>query len=142
MRNKNLIIVLTAIVTALSFFYISFTFVARGIEDDAVAYATLPGTDKPDPSRKQAYIDSLYNQPVYNFLGAEFTYKQVKELEMALGLDLQGGMHVVVEVSPVEILHAMAGSNANDPNFKQAIENANVIAKVHFNNHFLMNTVH
>jgi SecD/SecF fusion protein len=126
MRNKNLIIVLTAIVTALSFFYISFTFVARGIEDDAVAYATLPGTDKPDPSRKQAYIDSLYNQPVYNFLGAEFTYKQVKELEMALGLDLQGGMHVVVEVSPVEILHAMAGSNANDPNFKQAIENAKV----------------
>jgi len=126
MRNKNLIIVLTAIVTALSFFYISFTFVARGIEKDAVAYATLPGADKADLSRKQAYIDSIYNEPVYNFLGAEFSYKQVKELEMALGLDLQGGMHVVVEVSPVEILHAMAGPNATNPNFKQAIENAKV----------------
>ncbi|HSY62512.1 MAG TPA: protein translocase subunit SecD, partial [Cytophaga sp.] len=126
MRNKNLIIVLTAIVTALSFFYISFTFVARGIEKDAVEFATVPGSDKIDLSRKQSYLDSLYNEPVYNFLGAEFTYKQVKELEMALGLDLQGGMHVVVEVSPVEILQAMAGSNANDPNFKQAIENAKI----------------
>jgi SecD/SecF fusion protein len=126
MRNKNLIIVLTAIVTALSFFYISFTFVARGIEKDAVEFATVPGSDKVDLSRKQSYLDSLYNEPVYNFLGAEFTYKQVKELEMALGLDLQGGMHVVVEVSPVEILQAMAGSNANDPNFKHAIENAKI----------------
>jgi len=126
MRNKNLIIVLTAIVTALSFFYISFTFIARGIEKDAVAYATISGTDKPDLSRKQAYIDSIYNEPVYNFLGAEFTYKEVKELELALGLDLQGGMHVVVEVSPIEILQAMAGSNANNANFKQAIEKAKV----------------
>ncbi|WP_018343317.1 protein translocase subunit SecDF [Cytophaga aurantiaca] len=126
MRNKNLIIVLTAIVTALSFFFISFTFVARGLEDDAVEYATIPGSGKVDLARKQAFIDSIYNEPVYNFLGAEFTYKQVKELEMALGLDLQGGMHVVVEVSPVEILHAMAGSNASDANFKQAIANAKI----------------
>ena len=125
MRNKNLIIVLTAIVTALSFFYISFTFVARGVEKDAVAFATLPD-GKLDLSLKQTYIDSIYNEPVYNFLGAEFTYKKVKELELALGLDLQGGMHVVVEVSPVEILQAMAGSNSNDANFKQAIENARV----------------
>lgn len=125
MRNKNLIIVLTAIVTALSFFYISFTFVARGVEKDAVAFATLPD-GKLDLSLKQTYIDSIYNEPVYNFLGAEFTYKKVKELELALGLDLQGGMHVVVEVSPVEILQAMAGSNSTDANFKQAIENARV----------------
>lgn len=124
MRNKNLIIILTAIVTALSFFFISFTFVARSIEKDANEFATPAGSTKVDLVRKQAYIDSIYNEPVYNFLGAEFTYKQVKELEMALGLDLQGGMHVVVEVSPVEILQAMAGSNAGDANFKQAVENA------------------
>jgi SecD/SecF fusion protein len=123
MRNKNLIIVLTALVTALCFFYISFTFVARGIEKDAREFASKDG-GKVNPALKQLYIDSIYNEPVYNFLGAEFTYKKVKELELALGLDLQGGMHVVIEVSPVEILHAMAASNASDVNFKQAIENA------------------
>jgi SecD/SecF fusion protein len=123
MRNKNLIIVLTAIVTALCFFYISFTFVARGIEKDALEFASKED-GKVNPNLKQLYIDSIYNEPVYNFLGAEFTYKKVKELELALGLDLQGGMHVVLEVSPVEILQAMAASNASDVNFKQAIENA------------------
>ncbi len=121
MRNKNLIVALTVIVTALCFFYISFTFVARGVEKDAVDVATLPD-GKVDLLKKQAYIDSIYNEPVYNFLGAKYTYKEVKSFELALGLDLQGGMHVVLEVSPVEILQAMAGSNANDANFKKAIE--------------------
>lgn len=123
MRNKNLIVALTVIVTALCFFYISFTFVARGIEKDAVEAATL-ADGKVDINRKQSYIDSIYNEPVYNFLGAKYTYKEVKSLELALGLDLQGGMHVVLEVSPVEILKAMAGSNAENATFKQAIENA------------------
>jgi len=121
MRNKNLIIALTVIVTALCFFYISFTFVARGVEKDAVETATLPD-GKVDLLKKQDYIDSIYNEPVYNFLGAKYTYKEVKSLELALGLDLQGGMHVVLEVSPVEILQAMAGSNASDANFRQALE--------------------
>jgi SecD/SecF fusion protein len=125
MRNKNLIVALTVIVTALCFFYISFTFVARGVEKDAVDFATQ-ADGKLDPSKKQTYIDSIYNEPVYNFLGAKYSYKEVKSLELALGLDLQGGMHVVLEVSPVEILQAMAGTNANDANFKKAIELAKV----------------
>lgn len=121
MRNKNLIIALTVIVTALCFFYISFTFVARGIEKDAVDAATT-ADGKVDIQKKQSYMDSIYNEPVYNFLGAKYTYKEVKSLELALGLDLQGGMHVVLEVSPVEILQAMAGSNAETANFKKALE--------------------
>jgi SecD/SecF fusion protein len=121
MRNKNLIIALTVIVTALCFFYISFTFVARGVEKDAVDAATT-ADGKVDIQKKQAYMDSIYNEPVYNFLGAKYTYKEVKSLELALGLDLQGGMHVVLEVSPVEILQAMAGSNAESADFKKAIE--------------------
>lgn len=124
MRNKNLIIALTTIVTLLCFFYISFTFIARSVQDDAVAQAT-DTQGNIDLVKKQQYLDSIYNQPVYNFLGfVPYTYKEVKELELALGLDLQGGMHVVVEVSPVEILKAMAGSNANKPEFKKAIAEA------------------
>lgn len=123
MRNKNLIIILTVIVTLLCFFFISFTFVARGIQEDAAEYATLPD-GKINADKKQSYLDSIYNEPVYNFLGIEYTYKKVKSLELALGLDLQGGMHVVLEVSPIELLQAMAGNKANDPTFKKAIEDA------------------
>jgi len=123
MRNKNLIIVLTVIVTLLCFFYISFTFVARGVQNDAIEYATLPD-GKVDVDKKQFYLDSVFDEPVYNLLGYEFTYKRVKSFELALGLDLQGGMHVVLEVSPVELLQAMAGNNADDPMFKKAIEMA------------------
>ncbi|HSZ72721.1 MAG TPA: protein translocase subunit SecDF, partial [Cytophagaceae bacterium] len=62
---------------------------------------------------------------VYNFLGmVPYTYKEVKDMELALGLDLQGGMHVVLEVSPVEILKALAGSQAESPLFRQALKKA------------------
>jgi SecD/SecF fusion protein len=121
MRNKNLIIALTVIVTLLCFFYISFTFVAREVQNDAIEYASLPD-GKVDVDKKQHYLDSIYTEPVYNFLGTEYTYKEVKSLELALGLDLQGGMHVVLEVSPVELLQAMAGNNAENATFKKAIK--------------------
>ena len=68
MRNKNLIIALTTIVTLLCFFYISFTFIARSVQDDAVAQAT-DSKGNIDLVKKQQYLDSIYNQPVYNFLG-------------------------------------------------------------------------
>lgn len=124
MRNKGLIIALTIIVSLLSFYYISFTYVAQGIQDEAVAQSK-DSTGVVNTSKKQSYLDSLYDKPVYNFLGmVPYTYKEVKDMELALGLDLQGGMHVVLEVSPVEILKALAGSQAESPLFKQALKKA------------------
>src|SRR5688572_33156347 len=99
MQNKGLIIILTVVITALCLYYLSFTYVSRGVQDDAVEYAT----DKDgvvDLSKKQTYLDSVWNIPVYNLFGAEYTYKEVKDNELSLGLDLQGGMHVTLEVSP------------------------------------------
>jgi SecD/SecF fusion protein len=129
MRNKNLIIALTVIVTLLSFYYISFTYVAQGVQDEAIAQAK-DAQGVVNPSKKQAYLDSLYDKPVYNFLGiAPYTYKEVKDMELALGLDLQGGMHVVLEVSPIEILKALAGSQAETSLFKDALENAKLKQK-------------
>ncbi|MDX5435806.1 MAG: protein translocase subunit SecDF, partial [Pontibacter sp.] len=100
MRNKNFIIILTLIVSALCLYYLSFSFVARSVQKDAEAYAT-DAQGNVDHARQQSYLDSVWKEPVYNFLGAEYTYQEVKENELGLGLDLRGGMHVVLEVSPV-----------------------------------------
>ncbi|MFN8354629.1 MAG: protein translocase subunit SecDF [Spirosomataceae bacterium] len=118
MRNKNVIIVLTALISALCLFFLSFTWVKTSIMDDAVSYATRNG--KYDPKLKQRYVDSLWQQPVY--LGT-WTLKEVTEKALNLGLDLQGGMHVVLEVSPVEILSSLAGKTT-DPQFREALRQA------------------
>ncbi|MCH7411524.1 protein translocase subunit SecDF [Belliella sp. DSM 111904] len=127
MRNQGVIVFLTVIVTALCLYYLSFTFVSSNIQQKAVEYAT-DEVGNVDFNKKQAYLDSIYREPVYNFLGANFTYKEIKETELGLGLDLQGGMHVTLEVSPVEIVKGLAG-NSKDPMFNAALEEATEAAK-------------
>jgi SecD/SecF fusion protein len=122
MRNKTAITVLTVIITALCLFQLSFTFVAMHEQDKATEYASSSNGEI-NFAKRQSYLDSLYDQPVYNFLGYKFTYKEVKENELGLGLDLQGGMHVTLEVSPVEIINVLAGNN-QDPHFIEAIRKA------------------
>ncbi|SIS51401.1 protein translocase subunit SecDF [Belliella pelovolcani] len=127
MRNQGVIVFLTVIVTALCLYYLSFTFVSNNIQQRAVEYAT-DEVGNVDFGKKQAYLDSIYREPVYNFLGAKFTYKEIKETELGLGLDLQGGMHVTLEVSPVEIVKGLSG-NSKDPMFNAALEEATQAAK-------------
>ena len=124
MRNKGAIVVLTIIVTALSLYYLSFTFVSRNIQKEAVAVATSEAGVL-DLTKKQQYLDSIWNEPVYSFLGVDFTFKEIKDTELNLGLDLQGGMHVVLEVSPIEIIKGISGNN-EDPDFLAAIEAARI----------------
>ena len=122
MRNKGVVVVLTIIVTALCLYYLSFTFVSRKVEQDAIAYATN-SSGSVDLSKKQSYMDSLWSKPVYNLFGAEYTFKEVKENELSLGLDLQGGMHVTLEVSPIDIIKGLSGNN-QDPAFMDALHKA------------------
>ena len=122
MQNKGFVIVLTVVITALCLFYLSFTFVSQRIQKEAIAYATnAEGVF--DFNKKQNYIDSLWNTPVYNFLGAEYTYKEVKENELSFGLDLQGGMHVTLEISPIDLIKNLSG-NSQDPGFLAALDKA------------------
>jgi len=114
--------VLTLIITLLCLYYLSFTMVSRNIQKEANSFATST-EGALDFTKKQKFLDSIWTEPVYNLLGAEFTYKDVKDTELSLGLDLQGGMHVVLEVSPVEILKGLSG-DSKDPNFLKAIEMA------------------
>ncbi|WP_299704769.1 protein translocase subunit SecDF [uncultured Pontibacter sp.] len=127
MRNKNFIIIMTLIVSALCLYYLSFSFVARSVQKDAEAYAT-DAQGNVDHAQQQSYLDSVWREPVYNFLGAEYTYQEVKESELGLGLDLRGGMHVVLEVSPIEIIRSMSG-NSKDPNFLKALARAQEMQK-------------
>ena len=69
-------------------------------------------------------MDSVWNLPVYNLFGVEYTYKQIKETELSLGLNLQGGMHVTLEVSPDDIIKGLSGNN-EDKDFLAALARAN-----------------
>jgi SecD/SecF fusion protein len=119
--NKSTILTLTIVISLLCAYFLQFTFVGRRVQEEARNYATKNG--KSDSKLRQKYIDSVWNKPVYTFLGAEYTYKDVKTKELSLGLDLQGGMHVTLEVSPAEILRAMSG-NSSDPQFNEALKAA------------------
>lgn len=127
MRNKGVVVALTVIITALCLYYLSFTFVSRKVQDDAIAYATNEAGSV-DLFKKQTYMDSLWSKPVYNLFGAEFTYKEVKENELSLGLDLQGGMHVTLEISPIDIIKGLSG-NSDDPAFIAALQRATEMQK-------------
>ena len=122
MRNKGVVIVLTIIITLLCLYYLSFTFVSVRVNQDAVRHAT-DQKGSLSLTKKQVYLDSLWNLPVYNLFGAEYTYKEVKENELSLGLDLQGGMHVVLEISPGEIIRGLSG-NGQDPALLSALQSA------------------
>lgn len=125
MQNKGLVVTLTIVISLLCFYYLSFTLVSRGVQRDATAYAT-DANGEVSIDKKQQYLDSVWNKPVYNLLGLkEYTYKEVKNSEISLGLDLQGGMHVTLEVSPVDIIRGLAG-NSTDSAFVKALNKANV----------------
>ncbi|MCS7019217.1 MAG: protein translocase subunit SecDF [Cytophagales bacterium] len=126
MRNRGFIITLTVIISLLCLFYLSFSLVSYQIQKDANAYA-MDSKGNINYNKRQRYYDSLWNLPVYNLGFAKFTLREVKDFELHLGLDLQGGMHVVLEVSPVDVIKALSG-DSKDPNFLQALANTQKLA--------------
>lgn len=120
MQNKGAVVALTIIITFLCVYYLSFTFVSRNVQQDAVDYAT-DVTGVVNLAKKQNYLDSVWNLPVYNLFGIEYTYREVKDTELSRGLDLQGGMHVTLEVSPVDIIKGLSGNSKNEE-FNEALK--------------------
>ena len=118
MRYKSAIIWLSTIISALCIFFLSFSWKADQLRDQANAYATSKDGIY-DPAKRLHFIDSLWKQPVY--LG--YTFQEVTQYALHKGLDLEGGLHAVLEVSPVEILRALSGKS-NDPNFEKALAQA------------------
>ncbi|MBT6005383.1 MAG: protein translocase subunit SecDF, partial [Prolixibacteraceae bacterium] len=82
-----------------------------------------------DPAKEFFYLDSISGEEVYNFLGLkQFTYKDVKELEMNLGLDLKGGMNVTLEVEVIDLIKAMS-NYSTDSTFNAALSQATMLQK-------------
>ena len=122
MKNRGGILVLFAAFLLISFYYLIRTWKVNDIRKDAAAYAM--GKDgKVDPSKKQRYLDSLWKQDV--FLGS--TLEDLSKQELGLGLDLQGGMHVILEVSPTEVVRALA-KGSRDPRVNQALDKAKALS--------------
>lgn len=117
MKNKNITIWLTLAISALCLFFLTYTWKANSINEAADKFATIGG--KLLPAKRQSYIDSLWKEKVY--LGS--TTQEVYNRQLQKGLDLQGGLHVILEVSPSDIIRSLSG-NSNDPKFRQALSDA------------------
>lgn len=122
MKNKGFVVLLTIVISLLCIYYLSFTFVSQGIQKEATAVAT-DSQGNINFAEKQRYLDSIWNEPIYNLAGIKYTYQEIKETELNLGLDLQGGMHVTLEVSPVDIVKSLSGNNP-DEDFQEALKQA------------------
>ncbi len=122
MKNKLFIIFITILISLLCIYYLSFTSVSQNVQKEA-EQASENVAGGVDLVKKQRYLDSIWNESVYNFIGIDYTYKEIKETELNLGLDLQGGMHVTLEVSPIGIIKGLSG-NSSDPNFLVALDAA------------------
>ncbi len=114
MRNKGAILTLVVALALVCIYQLSFTLKAISINNQAKEYANG------DPVKEEKFIDSISNEVVYNILIKEFTFREVQEREINFGLDLKGGMNVILEVSTVDVLKSLA-NNSKDTTFNQAL---------------------
>lgn len=114
MQNKGFVRIFAILLTLVCVFYLSFSFVTRHYTNKAKEFA------KGDEKVEQDYLDSLSNEKVYF---GNWTLKQCREMEISLGLDLKGGMNVILEVSVPDVIKALA-DNKPDEAFNQALANA------------------
>ena len=123
MQNKGFIGTIAVLLILICGFYISFSFVTQRYEKEADEYATkiAKTSDAANEKYKQArkeYMDSLENEKVY--LG--YTLGQVKKMEIGLGLDLKGGMNIVLEVPTTDLLRAYAKDESSLAKINAAIK--------------------
>ena len=113
MQNKGFVKVFAIALTVICLFYLSFTFRTRSIEKAAA-----------QSQDEQAYLDSVMNKKVW--LGI-YSFRECREMQIGLGLDLKGGMNVILEVSIPDVVKSLA-NNSTDPDFVQALANARKIS--------------
>lgn len=111
MQNKGIVKFIALVLTLVCAFYISFSFVTRYHENKAAAMTEEQGAE---------YLDSIMNEKVYCGI---YSFKQCREMEIGLGLDLKGGMNVILEVSVPDVVDVLADHKA-DATYKKAMEEA------------------
>ncbi len=115
MQNKGAIRLFAILIALICVYQLMFTFKASQVESAAKKFA------KGDRQKEQTYLDSVSSEVVYNLLWLrKYTFKEVKALELGLGLDLQGGMNVTLEVSVVDLIRSLS-NYSKDSTFTAAI---------------------
>ncbi|MBC7412662.1 MAG: protein translocase subunit SecDF [Bacteroidia bacterium] len=117
MQSKGAIRFLAIAFAVACIFQLSFTWVSRNVESNAAEFAN--GNE----AKKQSYLDSMQGQYVYNSGFKKYTYRDVKERELNLGLDLKGGMNVTLEISLVDLIKNIS-NNPQDVKLNAAITRA------------------
>jgi SecD/SecF fusion protein len=115
MQGKGVVKFFAILLAIVCVYQLSFTWVAHKVENDARIYA------KGDTSKQKAYLDSISTQPVYPIFKHDYQY--VKQRELALGLDLEGGMSVTMQISLSELVKTLSNNN-QDVVFNQALNAA------------------
>lgn len=143
MQNKGAISVIAVIFALICIYQLSFTLVTKRVEGKAEQYGKqmaakemqslkldlsdadkLAYKDSIEDARENAYLDSISEETVYNFLFMrKFSYKECKAREINLGLDLKGGMNVMMEVSTVDVIKSLA-SNPEDETITSLLNKA------------------
>ena len=131
MQNKGAIRTIAIIFSLIFLYQLSFTLVTKRVEKKAEKFAEAEATKLANGDESQFnllrdqketyYLDSVSNVNVYNLGVKKFTYRDAKEREINLGLDLKGGMNVTLEVSVKDIVKALSG-DSQDPTFLKAME--------------------
>ncbi|MBQ7787498.1 MAG: protein translocase subunit SecDF [Alistipes sp.] len=135
MQSKGALKLFTILLVIGCIYQLSFSFITRSVEKDAAEYAAA--FDEQEQATMEAYyLDSIQNQPVFSLLGLkDFTYKECKEKEVNLGLDLKGGMNVMLEIEVQDLVKSLAGDSQNDPAFVEALARANEALKAGTNDY-------
>jgi SecD/SecF fusion protein len=109
MQNKGIVKFIAVLLVLVCCFYLSFSVVTRHYESKAAAMGEEAGAE---------YLDSINNEKVYMGI---YSLKQCREMEIGLGLDLKGGMNVILEVSVPDVVDVLA-DHKTDPTYKKAME--------------------
>lgn len=140
MQNKGFIKFIAILFALVCLFHLSFTYITSRVQNKADEYAHNAETerlagiladgdelreqylyDSIANARENYYLDSMSNEVVYNLGIRKYTFKEARERELNLGLDLKGGMNVTLEVSIIDIIRGLSGNNQN-PVFQQALQ--------------------
>lgn len=117
MQNKGLIKFFAILFALVSIYQLSFTYVASNVKSEAKAFAG----DNPDKELK--YLDSIGKEKVVNLGFTDFTYNEVKNKQINKGLDLEGGINVILQISIKDVLKGLA-NNSKDPIFNKSLADA------------------
>ncbi|MBL7885655.1 MAG: protein translocase subunit SecDF [Flavobacterium sp.] len=118
MQNKGLIKFFAILFALVSIYQLTFTFVSNGVQNDAKAFA------KGNQDKEVQYLNDIKNKKVFSFLGlADYTYEEVSGKQINKGLDLEGGINVILQISVKDVLKGLANDSKN-ATFNKALEDA------------------